>query len=235
MTKRARPEPRKLPRQTRSKATVDAIATAAARILARDGYEGANVNTIAELAGVGIGSALPILPEQGGFGRRGNQAPLGTDDRSLPGGRRRARVPADARGVPGDRPADPRRVRRRSGALRRHRRRGARISPNSSACASSTRPSRSCSAATSSFTPRNPPEERRPCGEDRRRPPPRPRSPSHPRPPRARPVRGARRRDRPPSSSAMWPGRPPRILEQVFRQTCASIPRRRVPPIRRAA
>jgi AcrR family transcriptional regulator len=53
-----------LPRQSRSKATVDAIATAAARILARDGYEGANVNAIAELAGVGIGSLYQYFPSK---------------------------------------------------------------------------------------------------------------------------------------------------------------------------
>jgi AcrR family transcriptional regulator len=62
--KRERPEPRKLPRQTRSKATVDAIATAAARILVRDGYERANVNAIAELAGVSIGSLYQYFPSK---------------------------------------------------------------------------------------------------------------------------------------------------------------------------
>jgi AcrR family transcriptional regulator len=64
MPKRERAAPRKLPRQTRSKATVDAIVTAAARILVRDGYQGANVNTIAELAGVGVGSLYQYFPSK---------------------------------------------------------------------------------------------------------------------------------------------------------------------------
>src|SRR5262245_52582831 len=48
----------------RSKATVDVIVVAAARILVKDGYERANVNAIAELAGVSIGSLYQYFPSK---------------------------------------------------------------------------------------------------------------------------------------------------------------------------
>src|SRR5258706_7696527 len=57
-----RRSPRKKPAQERSKQTVDALVTAAARILERDGYERANVNRIAELAGVSVGSLYQYFP-----------------------------------------------------------------------------------------------------------------------------------------------------------------------------
>lgn len=47
---------RKLPQQERSKATVEAILTATARVLVRDGYDRASTNRIAQEAGVSIGS-----------------------------------------------------------------------------------------------------------------------------------------------------------------------------------
>ena len=53
-----------MPRQSRSKATVDALLTAAARILKRDGYERASVNKIAELAGVSVGSLYQYFPSK---------------------------------------------------------------------------------------------------------------------------------------------------------------------------
>jgi AcrR family transcriptional regulator len=62
--KPTRREPRKLPRQTRSKETVNSIVTAAARVLVRDGYEQANVNSIAKLAGVSIGSLYQYYPSK---------------------------------------------------------------------------------------------------------------------------------------------------------------------------
>jgi AcrR family transcriptional regulator len=64
MTARARTQPRKLPRQSRAKATVDAIVVAAARILRDDGYERANVNRIADLAGVSVGSLYQYFPSK---------------------------------------------------------------------------------------------------------------------------------------------------------------------------
>ncbi len=56
--------PRKKPAQQRSRETVRAIVTAAARILARDGYEKTNVNHVAELAGVSIGSLYQYFPSK---------------------------------------------------------------------------------------------------------------------------------------------------------------------------
>ncbi|PMB09477.1 TetR/AcrR family transcriptional regulator [Fischerella thermalis CCMEE 5273] len=56
--------PRKLPQQERSKITVDAILTATARILVKDGYAKTNTNRIAELAGVSIGSLYQYFPSK---------------------------------------------------------------------------------------------------------------------------------------------------------------------------
>jgi AcrR family transcriptional regulator len=62
MSRSKRTEPRKTPRQTRSRATVEAIQESAARILERDGYEAANVNEIARVAGVSTGSLYQYYP-----------------------------------------------------------------------------------------------------------------------------------------------------------------------------
>jgi AcrR family transcriptional regulator len=56
--------PRKKPAQKRSKETVRAIVEAAARILEREGYEKTNVNAVAELAGVSIGSLYQYFPSK---------------------------------------------------------------------------------------------------------------------------------------------------------------------------
>jgi AcrR family transcriptional regulator len=64
MATRKKSEPRKVPRQSRSKATVDVLLTAAARVLVADGYEGANVNRIAEVAGVSVGSLYQYFPSK---------------------------------------------------------------------------------------------------------------------------------------------------------------------------
>jgi AcrR family transcriptional regulator len=58
----ARRAPRKKPAQERSKETVRALLTAAARILEQEGYERANVNRIARLAGVSVGSLYQYFP-----------------------------------------------------------------------------------------------------------------------------------------------------------------------------
>ena len=55
---------RKRPRQARARATVDAILEAAARVLVEEGYEGANTNRIAEVAGVSIGSLYQYFPNK---------------------------------------------------------------------------------------------------------------------------------------------------------------------------
>jgi AcrR family transcriptional regulator len=58
----ARRKPRKKPAQERSRETVAALLTAAARILAEDGYERASVNRIAARAGVSVGSLYQYFP-----------------------------------------------------------------------------------------------------------------------------------------------------------------------------
>ena len=56
--------PRKLPRQERSRFTVEAILTAAERVVAEHGVEGATTNRIAEVAGVSIGSLYQYFPNK---------------------------------------------------------------------------------------------------------------------------------------------------------------------------
>jgi AcrR family transcriptional regulator len=55
-------KPRKYACQARSRATVDALVEATARILAREGYDSASTNRIAEEAGVSIGSLYQYFP-----------------------------------------------------------------------------------------------------------------------------------------------------------------------------
>ena len=54
-------EPRKRPHQQRSAATVDAILEAAAHILERKGLDALTTNSVAELAGISIGSFYQYL------------------------------------------------------------------------------------------------------------------------------------------------------------------------------
>jgi AcrR family transcriptional regulator len=63
-TGRKRLEPRKLPAQARSAATVSAVLEAAARILERYGFEGYTTNAVAERAGVSIGSFYQYFPNK---------------------------------------------------------------------------------------------------------------------------------------------------------------------------
>jgi AcrR family transcriptional regulator len=56
--------PRKLPRQERSRVTVEAILQATAHILTEKGYDHTNTNLIAELAGVSIGSLYQYFPNK---------------------------------------------------------------------------------------------------------------------------------------------------------------------------
>ena len=51
-------------KQPRSKATVNAILEAAARILADDGWQGVNTNAIARRAGVSVGSVYEYFPDK---------------------------------------------------------------------------------------------------------------------------------------------------------------------------
>lgn len=56
--------PRKRPRQTRSKETVETILAATARILIKLGFDGLTTNAVAEQAGVSIGSLYQYFPNK---------------------------------------------------------------------------------------------------------------------------------------------------------------------------
>lgn len=62
MAARPQIDPRKLASQARSRATVDALVEATARILVRDGFDQASTNRIAEAAGVSVGSLYQYFP-----------------------------------------------------------------------------------------------------------------------------------------------------------------------------
>lgn len=57
-------KPRKLPRQQRAIAMVEAILDASARILVEQGYAGLNTNAVAQRAGVSIGSLYQYFPSK---------------------------------------------------------------------------------------------------------------------------------------------------------------------------
>ncbi len=56
--------PRKQPRQARSKAMVDTILDATARVLVRDSYAKASTNAVAEAAGISVGSLYQYFPNK---------------------------------------------------------------------------------------------------------------------------------------------------------------------------
>ncbi|QPF94716.1 TetR/AcrR family transcriptional regulator [Bradyrhizobium commune] len=56
--------PRKNASQERSRATVDALVEATARILVREGFEKTSTNRIAEIAGVSVGSLYQYFPSK---------------------------------------------------------------------------------------------------------------------------------------------------------------------------
>jgi len=67
LTTRIPPAPspmRKEPRQARSRATVDSIVQAGARVLSERGWAGFNTNEVAEVAGVSIGSLYQYFPDK---------------------------------------------------------------------------------------------------------------------------------------------------------------------------
>ena len=64
MVRRPLVKPRKDASQERSRATVDALVEATARILVREGFDKASTNRIADLAGVSIGSLYQYFPSK---------------------------------------------------------------------------------------------------------------------------------------------------------------------------
>jgi AcrR family transcriptional regulator len=62
MRRRPRTDPRKEASQERSRATVDALIEATARILVREGFDQASTNRIAAVAGVSVGSLYQYFP-----------------------------------------------------------------------------------------------------------------------------------------------------------------------------
>jgi AcrR family transcriptional regulator len=64
MARKPLTNPRKQASQSRSRATVDALVEATARILVRDGYDKASTNRIADMAGVSIGSLYQYYPSK---------------------------------------------------------------------------------------------------------------------------------------------------------------------------
>jgi AcrR family transcriptional regulator len=62
MPRRRANDPRKTPRQSRSRDTYDAVLEATARILETKGLEAANTNAIAERAGISVGSLYQYFP-----------------------------------------------------------------------------------------------------------------------------------------------------------------------------
>lgn len=62
MGRRPFTKPRKDAAQARSRATVDGLVEATARILVRDGFDKASTNRIAEVAGVSVGSLYQYFP-----------------------------------------------------------------------------------------------------------------------------------------------------------------------------
>jgi len=64
MARRPLTNPRKHASQQRSRATVDALIEATARILVREGFDKASTNRIAEKAGVSIGSLYQYYPSK---------------------------------------------------------------------------------------------------------------------------------------------------------------------------
>jgi AcrR family transcriptional regulator len=64
MARRPLTKPRKNASQERSRATVDALVEATARILVREGFDKASTNRIAEVAGVSVGSLYQYFPSK---------------------------------------------------------------------------------------------------------------------------------------------------------------------------
>jgi AcrR family transcriptional regulator len=67
MARKPLTNPRKQASQVRSRATVDALIEATARILVSEGFDRSSTNRIAEKAGVSIGSLYQYYPSKEGL------------------------------------------------------------------------------------------------------------------------------------------------------------------------
>ena len=89
--------PRKLPRQRRSRETVDAILDAGARVFAKRGFAAGTTNRIAEVAGVSIGSLYEYFPNKEAIlvalAERGLQQMLSDVESLLASARARSEAP----------------------------------------------------------------------------------------------------------------------------------------------
>src|SRR6185295_18643348 len=64
MYRQVKTTPRKRPRQDRSRATVDTVLAATARVLVKRGFDGLTTNAVAEAAGISIGSLYQYFPNK---------------------------------------------------------------------------------------------------------------------------------------------------------------------------
>ena len=64
MQRQVRTTPRKRPRQARSRATVETVLQATARVLVKHGFDGLTTNLVAETAGISIGSLYQYFPNK---------------------------------------------------------------------------------------------------------------------------------------------------------------------------
>src|SRR3569832_2453239 len=64
MARRPITKPRKRAGQERSRATVEALVEATARILVKEGFDKASTNRVAEVAGVSVGSLYQYFPSK---------------------------------------------------------------------------------------------------------------------------------------------------------------------------
>ena len=64
MDRQVKTTPRKQPRQSRSRATVDTILEATARVLVKRGFDRLTTNAVAEAAGISIGSLYQYFPNK---------------------------------------------------------------------------------------------------------------------------------------------------------------------------
>lgn len=64
MYRQVKTTPRKRPRQQRSRATVETVLEATARVLVRRGFDGLTTNAVAETAGISIGSLYQYFPNK---------------------------------------------------------------------------------------------------------------------------------------------------------------------------